>query len=512
MTQEPLVRLSQITKNFPGVKALDQVDFELLPGEVHVLLGENGAGKSTLVKVLCGAYQPDSGSIEIGGQPVQLNNTRDAQRQGVSIIYQEFNLVPYLDVAKNIFLGRFPRRKALPFLVDHQAMRQQSQVILDSLNCDVDLRSKTHSLGVAQQQMVEVAKALSIDARVLIMDEPTAALTDREIEQLFAMIQKLKREGIGIIYISHRLHEVHEVGDRVTVLRDGLLVGTHSVDEVQIEDLVEMMVGRSVDAMFPRTYQDQGQEVLRVENLSTRRTGLQNINMKVHAGEIVGLAGLVGSGRTELVRAIFGADPIESGSVHVFGKNVTGWPPPRMVGLGMGLLPEDRKAEGLALKLPVSENIVLASLNRLFPRSVVDFRKERRVVDQFIKDLRIATPSRKRLVQYLSGGNQQKVVMAKWLSTESRCLIFDEPTRGIDVGAKAEIHDFMNQLVANGAAVLMASSDLPEVLGMSDRIYVMHERRIVSEFSKAEAKAETIIAYAMGYKETGEVQNDTAVH
>lgn len=500
MSEEPVVRLTNITKIFPGVKALDDVTFDLLPGEVHVLLGENGAGKSTLMKVLAGAYQPEEGEIEIGGETVRLSNTREAQKLGISIIYQEFNLVPYLNVAQNIYLGRYPKRKGFPVIVDHRTMRKQSQEILDSLGCEVALDSNAVDLGVAEQQMVEVAKALSIESRVLIMDEPTAALTDREIEQLFAMIERLKARGIGIVYISHRLHEVHQVGDRVTVLRDGLHAGTRQVDEVEVSDLVQMMVGRSVDAMFPRTYQPQGQEVLRVEGLSAEHTGLKDINMVVRTGEIVGLAGLVGSGRTNLVRAIFGADSIDSGKVYYRGKDVTGWPPSRMVEQGVGLLPEDRKMEGLALILPLSENVVMASLKKLFPRSVLNMRKERDIVSQFVKDLRIATPSHNRLVQYLSGGNQQKAVMAKWLATESEFLIFDEPTRGIDVGAKAEIHDFMNQLVADGAALLMASSELPEVLGMSDRIYVMHEGKIVGEFSKEEADAETIIAYAMGHQ------------
>jgi ribose transport system ATP-binding protein len=499
MTSQPVVRLTGITKTFPGVRALDHVDFDLYPGEVHVLLGENGAGKSTLMKVLAGAYQPDSGEIEIQGQKVRIRDPQHGQRLGISVIYQEFNLVPYLKVAQNIFLGRFPKRQGLlRFLVDHKAMRDASQKILASLNMDVDPSSVVATLGVAQQQMVEVAKALSIESQVLIMDEPTATLTEREIEQLFATIKRLKDRGMGIIYISHRLNEVHEVGDRVTVLRDGQWVGTHQVDQVGIDELVQMMVGREITDMFPRHYQCPGEEALRVENVSSRRSGLQDVSLAVHTGEIVGLAGLVGSGRTELVRAIFGADPIDSGEIHLFGQRVTGSPPSKMVEMGVGLLPEDRKAEGLALKLPVNENIVIASLRRLFPRSIVDLNKERSVVDQFIKDLRIATPSQKRLAQFLSGGTQQKVVMAKWLATQSRVFIFDEPTRGIDVGAKAEIHEFMDKLVVQGAAVLMVSSDLPEVLGMSDRVYVMHEGRMAGEFTRDQAKAERVVACAMG--------------
>ncbi len=499
MTKEPVVRLKSITKTFPGVKALDEVDFDLYPGEVHVLLGENGAGKSTLMKVLAGAYQPDSGEIEIKGELVRLRNPAHAQALGVSIIYQEFNLVPYLNVAQNIFLGRYPKRGgALRFLVDHKTMREESQRVLDSLHMQVDPDSTVVDLGVAQQQMVEVAKALSIESQVLIMDEPTATLTRREIEQLFATIQELKARGIGIIYISHRLDEVHQVGDRVTVLRDGLLVGTRNVDDVCVDDLVQMMVGREISAMFPRTYQCPGEEALRIDSITTRRTGLKDVSLVVRTGEIVGLAGLVGSGRTELVRTIFGVDPIDTGDVFLFRKRVTGSPPSKMVEMGVGLLPEDRKGEGLALKLPVHENVVMASLRQLFPRSIVDRAKERNVVDKFIKDLRIATPSQQRLVQFLSGGTQQKVVMAKWLATQSKVFIFDEPTRGIDVGAKAEIHEFMDQLVAEGAAVLMVSSDLPEIMGMSDRIYVMHEGSVAGEFSQEQAKAEVVVACAMG--------------
>jgi len=508
--RKPLVRLTGINKTFPGVQALQNVDFDLYPGEVHVLLGENGAGKSTLMKVLAGAYQPDSGTIEIKGQQVRLRNPSHAQQLGVSTIYQEFNLVPYLNVAQNIFLGRYPKRKApLSFLVDHPTMHEESRKVLSTLNMAVDTRSIVASLGVAQQQMVEVAKALSIDAQVLIMDEPTATLTDREIEQLFAMISRLRERGIGIVYISHRLNEVHQVGDRVTILRDGQRVDTRNVKDLSVDQMVQMMVGREISNMFPRTYQCPGEEALRVENLSSERSGLKGVNLVVHKGEIVGLAGLVGSGRTELVRAIFGADPIDCGEIYLFGKRVTGSPPTGMVDMGLGLLPEDRKTSGLALKLSVADNVVMASLHKLFPRSLVDLKKEQTVVGQFIQDLRISTPSQRRLTQYLSGGTQQKVVMAKWLATESKVLIFDEPTRGIDVGAKAEIHEFMDRLVVEGAAVLMVSSDLPEVLGMSDRVYVMHEGAVSGEFTREAAKAERVIACAMGRAENGEASGDS---
>ena len=496
MAEQSLLQAKAITKTFPGVLALDRVDFDLYSGEVHVLLGENGAGKSTLMKVLAGAYQPDSGTIALNGKEMRIFNPRQAQKLGVGIIYQEFNLVPYMNVAQNIFQGRFPHRWGL---LDQGKMHRDSWKLLDSLNMAIDTRAKVVSLGVAQQQMVEVAKALSVQSKILIMDEPTAALTDREIEQLFATIHRLKQQGIGIIYISHRLQEVHQIGNRVTVLRDGKFIGTRQVNQVTVDELIAMMVGRTITHMFPRDYQPRGEEALRVEELC-RGTRLRCASLTVHSGEIVGLSGLVGAGRTELARAVFGVDPYDSGRVYVFGRQVKAASPDKMVKLGMGLLPEDRKAHGLAMILSLSENIVLASLQRLFPRRFVDPRKEREVVARYIQDLRIATPSPKRLVQYLSGGTQQKVVLAKWLCTHSRIFIFDEPTRGIDVGAKAEIHGFMNELVKQGAAVLMISSDLPEILGMSDRIYVMRQGRVVAEVDREKATQERIVAYAMGHE------------
>ncbi len=496
MAEQPILQAKKITKTFPGVLALDSVDFDLHPGEVHVLLGENGAGKSTLMKVLAGAYQPDAGTILLNGQERRLANPRQAQKLGVGIIYQEFNLVPYMNVAQNIFQGRFPHRWGL---LDQAKMHAEGRKLLAGLNMDIDTRANAVSLGVAQQQMVEVAKALSVQSKILIMDEPTAALTDREIEQLFATIHRLKQQGIGIIYISHRLQEVHQIGDRVTVFRDGKLIGTRQVSQVTVDELIAMMVGRTITHMFPRDYQPRGAEALRAEGLVSG-TRLRGASLRVHSGEIVGLAGLVGAGRTELARAIFGADSYEQGQLWVFGQPVKAASPDKMVQLGVGLLPEDRKAHGLAMILSLSENVVLASLRRLFPRRFVDAGREREVVAEYIRDLRIATPSPKRLVQFLSGGTQQKVVLAKWLCTHSKIFIFDEPTRGIDVGAKVEIHGFMNELVKQGAAVLMISSDLPEILGMSDRIYVMRQGRVVAEVPRQQATQERIVAYAMGHE------------
>jgi ribose transport system ATP-binding protein len=497
MDDRILIEARGITKTFPGVRALDGVDFELRSGETHILLGENGAGKSTLMKILSGAYPPDGGEVFIEGQRVEVFDPRVAQRLGVSIIYQEFNLIPHMNVAQNIFLGRFPKRYGL---IDHQRMHVDAEALLRSLNMRVDTHSTIVDLSPAQQQMVEIAKALSIQSKILIMDEPTSALSERETEQLFATIHQLNAKGIGIVYISHRLQELQEVGDRVSVLRDGQLIGRRAIRDVTVEDLVGMMVGRPVKDMFEREYQPRGSECLRVENLSSGNR-LHDVSLTLHASEIVGLAGLVGAGRTDLARAIYGVDRYDSGRISLFGKAISYPHASDMVERGISLLPEDRKNQGLALILPVAENIVVSSLDRLFPRMVVSKKKEQAIALRYVEQLRIATPSTSRLAQYLSGGNQQKVVLAKWMCTQAKVFIFDEPTRGIDVGAKAEIHALMNELVRQGAAVLMISSELPEIIGMSDRIYVMREGRIVAEIPHDEATQERIIESAMGADE-----------
>ncbi|MCX7788363.1 MAG: sugar ABC transporter ATP-binding protein [Spirochaetes bacterium] len=489
-----LLEMQGITKVFPGVRALDSVNFELRAGEVHVLLGENGAGKSTLMKVLAGAYEPEAGKIFIDGKEVKIQGPSHAQELGIGIVYQEFNLVPYLSVAENVFIENFPRTRI--GLIDHEQMHRAANELLCSLGMQVDTHALIHQLSTAQQQMVEVAKALKHKSRILILDEPTSSLTEREIEQLFSTIRELKRKGMGIIYISHRMQELWEVGDRVTVLRDGKYIGTRSLKETTPDELVTMMVGREVSFLFKRDFQTPGEEVLRLEGVSSTVHRLQNIHLTLRKGEIVGLAGLVGSGRTELARTIFGLEPISEGKIYLFGREIHHSSPSLMVQRGVALLPEDRKNQGLALILSVAENIVMASLERLFPRKYIHKQKEKQIVAQYIKNLRIVTPNQNRQVQFLSGGNQQKVVLGKWLCTEADIFIFDEPTRGIDVNAKAEIHEFMNELVKKGAAILMISSELPEVLGMSDRIYVMRERKIVAELSHEEASQEVVIRYA----------------
>ncbi|MCB2209691.1 sugar ABC transporter ATP-binding protein [bacterium] len=497
MDKRQLLRVEQINKSFPGVKALDNVDFDLYEGEVHVLIGENGAGKSTLMKIIAGAYQRDSGNMYVDGKMVHFQNPIHAQEAGVGIIYQEFNLIPDLNVAQNMYLGRYPRRFGL--LIDHKELHRKSAEVLESLGLQIDTNAYCGDLGTGQQQMIEVAKALTMDSKILIMDEPTAALTDREIDRLFETIHQLKEKGIGIIYISHRLEEVADIGDRVTVLRDGKLIGTMSIEEAEIPKMVKMMVGREMDSLYAGQDNDRevGEVALRIEDLVSGKR-VKSASLDVRTGEIVGLAGLVGAGRTDLARAVFGADKYDSGKVFVFGQEVNPKTPSDMVKMGLGLIPEDRKGQGLCLILPTSENIVLANLRKLFNGFVVKMRKEKQVTNDYIKDLRIATPSIGRIVQYLSGGTQQKVVLAKWLCTNSKIFIFDEPTRGIDVGAKAEIHGLMRELVKNGAAILMISSELPEILGMSDRIFVMREGSVVAEMCRDEATQEKVIAHAMG--------------
>lgn len=493
--EPPLLALRGISKRFTGVRALDDVSFELHAGEVHMLLGENGAGKSTLMKVLCGAHTADAGEFFYQGQPVRIAGPADAQRLGIAVIFQEFTLVPYLSVAQNIFLGREPRGR-VPGSVDHARMRQQARTIMDQLGMTLDPDTVVATLGVAQQQMVEIAKALSQEARILVLDEPTAALSDNETEKLFRMIGQLKRQGVAMAYISHRMAEVFSMGDRITVLRDGKKVGSRMPGETAPDELVSLMVGRKVDMSYGREYcQVPGDTALRMQGV-TARSGIRDIDLEVRAGEIVGLAGLVGSGRTEVARAIFGADPIESGRIEIFGQCLTGGPT-HARRLGVALIPESRKTQGLALIRSVGENLVLASLPKLFPSGWFSPRKAARQARELITRLRIATPGPERRVQVLSGGNQQKVVIGKWLSAESKLYIFDEPTRGIDVGAKAEIFALIDALVKKGAAVLMISSELPEIVNVCDRTYVMREGRVAGHLARGDMTEQAILTLGM---------------
>jgi ribose transport system ATP-binding protein len=491
----PALALRGVRKTFPGVVALDGVDLELLPGEVHVLLGENGAGKSTLMKIISGAVPRDAGEIRVNGAEANISGPRHAQALGIGIIYQEFNLIPHLSAGENIFLGREPL--LAPGVIDQRKLLRDAQRQLDDLGVGIDARSIVSGLSVAGQQMVEVAKALSLDARVLIMDEPTSALTAEEIHELFAAIRRLKARGVAIVYISHRMEELLAIGDRVTVLRDGRHVGTRRIGETTLGELVRMMVGRDLEDHFPKQRAPLGEEVLRVDRLQ-RRGVLHDVSFALRRGEIVGLAGLMGSGRTELARAIFGADTIDGGRIFVRGEERRIGSPRVAIDLGLGFLTEDRKQQGLVLVLSVQENVCLPCVGRWSRAGVVNSSRETAAAEKRIAELRIKTPTAQQRVVNLSGGNQQKVVLAKWLCTDADILIFDEPTRGIDVGSKVEIYQLMNQLAARGAAILMISSELPEILGMSDRILVMQGGRIAGEFAAADATQEKLLATALG--------------
>lgn len=493
-----ILKLENITKEFPGVKALDGVTFELNEGEVHVLLGENGAGKSTLMKVLAGVHQQNEGRIIYKGEEVKFSNPKQAQDKHIAIIYQEFNLMPNLTVGQNIYLGREPRNKY--GLIDKKQMYAKAQEMLDFLQVDIDVQEQVSRLGVAQQQLVEVAKALSIDAEILIMDEPTASLSDPEIEQLFNTIKRLQEQKVSIIYISHRLQELKVVGNRITVIRDGKSIGTRDADKCTMDELITMMVGREIgNARIRLKNTAQAEDAVRVEHVTNRK--LEDISIHVKKGEIVGIAGLVGSGRTELANAVYGIDPIKSGKVTLFDRQLRKPSPGLNIRNHMGFIPESRKEDGLALSMSIQNNTTCASLKKLFPSGWISEKKETEVAAGFCKDMKLNTENMEMLVQNLSGGNQQKVVLAKWMCTDSDFLIFDEPTRGIDVGAKEEIHNLMNDLASKGAGIIMISSDLPEILTLSDRIYVMREGRIVKELSGEGTTQEEIIGYAAGKEE-----------
>ncbi len=495
MTPDIILKMHHITKSFPGVLALDNVQFQLEKGEVHVLLGENGAGKSTLVKILSGAYQKTSGEILLFGKKINIKNPKHAMALGISIIYQELNLVSQLSVGENIFLGREPMKSM--GVVDFKKLYGDSQKIIDDLEVRIDTHTIVNNLSIAQQQMVEVAKALSLDAKIIIMDEPTSALTEQEIKELFKTINQLKEKGVSIIYISHRLEEIFEIGDRVTVLRDGKYVGTKNIKDISKPELIQMMVKRELNEQFPKQEIKPGDEVLAVEGLSTSKK-LKNISFSLFANEVLGIAGLMGSGRTELARAIFGADKITDGKINIKGKPFKSVSPRHSISAGIGYLTEDRKSQGLILDLSLKENIILPSLNNFSRMGVLQTKSEKNVSEKYIKELRIKTPSINQKVMYLSGGNQQKVVISKWLCANVDILIFDEPTRGIDVGSKVEIYQLMNQLIVEGVGIIMISSELPEILGMSDRILIMREGAISGELKKEEATQEKILQYALG--------------
>jgi ABC-type sugar transport system ATPase subunit len=477
----PLLEMRGIVKSFPGVQALRGVNFSLQAGEVLALLGENGAGKSTLMKVLGGAFRADAGAIEIDGAVQHFASPQDSRRAGVAVIYQEFNLVPSLTACENIFLGQEPN--CLGFIAQTQERRKATE-LFRRLGVEVDLDAPCRRLTTAQQQLVEIAKALAFQARIIVMDEPSAALTSHEVSRLFAIIEELKRHGIGVVYISHRLDEIFTVADRVTVLRDGLNVGERAINRVTRQELIELMVGRELSDEFPKRSITIGPPRLEVSGLRRGRA-VREVSLSVRRGEILALTGLVGAGRTETVRLIFGADPREAGEIRLDGRLLAIRSPHDAIAAGIGLLTEDRKLQGLVLGHAVRENFSLPNLNWLTRGGFVRFRRERDEFARFVEKLRVKVTGGEQRAGTLSGGNQQKVVLAKWLARNCDVLIFDEPTRGIDVGAKYEIYLLMNELAAQGKAILMISSELPEVLGMADRILVLHEGRVTGEIANA---------------------------
>ena len=485
-----------IVKRFPGVLALDHVNLSVRKGEVHALLGENGAGKSTLMKILSGAYQKDEGEIIFEGNKVEIHSAHDAQRLNISTIYQELNLTEQLTVAENIFMGRQIMKNR--FMMDWKTLYEKAQALLDDLGVEIDAHTLVRDLGVAHKQMVEVAKALSINSKVLIMDEPTAPLTNREIDTLFRIIRMLKERGVSIIYISHRLEEVMEICDRATIMRDGTNVTELNVADTNLDEIIRYMVGRELKEKFPKIEVTPGKERLRVEHLHAGKQ-VKDVSLSARGGEILGIAGLVGAGRTETARAIFGMDAKESGEIYIDGTKVTISQPLDAIKQGIGFVTEDRKGEGLVLPMSVGQNMTLATLDKITTGFHMNLAKEKNTVSEYIGKLNIKTPSERQLARNLSGGNQQKVVLAKWLLSDAKVIIFDEPTRGIDVGAKIEVYNIINDLIRQGVAVIMISSELPEILGMSDRVAVMHQGEITGVFDNDETLTqEKILYYATG--------------
>ena len=505
----PLLEMRNITKSFPGVKALDGVSFDLNAGELHALVGENGAGKSTLMKVLGGVYPyPEyGGDILIDGEVRRFSNIRDAESAGIAIVFQELSLIKEMTVGENIFLGRAPQRFGV---INWRELYDKASTLLDELHLPIDARTPVGNLGIGQQQLVEIAKALSQNARILILDEPTAALTESEVETLFGILEKLKARGVGLIYISHKLDEVFQTSHRITVLRDGKTINTTPTPQTNQNEVIARMVGRSVEAIFPVSKHTIGDIVLEVRNISVKdldvanKYFVKNVSFNVRRGEVLGIAGLMGAGRTETLMALFGAHPGRSGGeVFIEGNKVDIKSPGDAIQLGIGFVTEDRKRFGLVLEERIWKNMTLAGLTRLSGRFITSQSREVEVSEQARRDLRVKANSVQTVVGTLSGGNQQKVVLAKWLLTDPKVLLLDEPTRGIDVGAKQEVYAEINRLAAKGLAIILVSSELPEVLGLSDRVIVLHEGEFTGEFTRADATPELVMAAATGHNENG---------
>ena len=494
-----ILRMTGITKCFPGTLALDKVQLTCEKGKVHILLGENGAGKSTLMKIISGVYTRDEGTVWYDGQEVNFTNVRQSMEAGISMIHQELNLLPERTIAQNIYLGHEPMVKGLKGVIDYKKMVKDSRELMDRLGLDLDPNILVKKLSIAQMQMVEVVKALSKEVKLVIMDEPTSSLTDREIDKLFEIVEKLKRDNVAIIYISHRMDEIKRIGDCVTVMRDGQYIDTVDVEDMDLDTLISMMVGRKIENMYERHYREPGKVIFETKDLSGWR--FRNVNINVREGEIVSLSGLIGAGRTEIAKAVFGDEPIEHGSYTLYGKQITRTTPVKSVRNSMGYLSEDRKAEGLVLQMPIKENLVAASLTKGFKGGVLRSGPEDEIGKKYVAELRIATPNAEKLVGELSGGNQQKVVIGKWLETGCKFLIIDEPTRGIAVGAKSEIYKLLDRLVGEGYGILMISSEMNEVIGISDRVYVMKDGEITGEVTRENMTQEAIMRFAVGGKE-----------
>lgn len=500
MSEEYILQMTDITKRFPGVLALDHVSLRVKAGEVHALLGENGAGKSTLMKILAGAYVKDEGEIEVFSRKTELSDPKAAENLGISIIYQELNLIPTLTVAENIFLGRYKMSNRIQ--VSWKKVYEEAEALLKDLEVDVKGTDYIRDLGIAQQQMVEVAKALSMNAKIIIMDEPTAPLTARETKNLFRIVKKLKESGVSIIYISHRLEEVLEMCDRATVMRDGCTIQELNIADVTMDEIIRLMVGRELKDKYPRIEKEIGEELFRVDNLCAG-SKVQNVSFSVRKGEVLCVGGLVGAGRTETVRAIFGLDAKTDGKVFIEGRESAIKNPKDAIRAGIGYVTEDRKGEGLILKLGVDENITLAALDGFRKGIHLNLGKEKNTVKEYVKKLNVKTPSIYQKVENLSGGNQQKVVLAKWLLSKCKVLILDEPTRGIDVGAKIEVYNLINELAREGKAILVITSEIPELLGICDRVVVMARGRMSGSLSREEADQESIMTLAVGAEERG---------
>ena len=489
---EYILEMKGIRKEFPGVVALDNVSFSVKPGVIHALIGENGAGKSTLMKVLNGVYQANAGEIYINGEKVELNGVKEAQAAGISIIYQEFNLINTLSVAENIFLGRYNGKKTIQW----KEQKEKAAALLADLGFNFDVNKEVGKLSTAEKQLVEIAKALSLDAHIIVMDEPTSSLTEKEVDMFFPIIERLKAKGITVIYISHKLDEIYRLCDDVTIMRDGQVTGNAAVQKITRDKIIELMVGRSLDMEYPPRTAKPAEPILEVKNLC-RRQQLKNISFTLHRGEILGFAGLVGAGRTELAEAIFGADPADSGEIILNGQSVKIRSTLQAKNLSIGMVTEDRKETGLVLPMDVTENTTITDLKSVSKGIILDKKAEEKIAQKYVDALKTKTPTLHQKINNLSGGNQQKVALSKWLYSNSDILILDEPTRGIDVGAKFDIYCLMNELTEQGKAIIMISSELPEVLGMADRVLVMHGGEIKGELTGDDMTAEKVMKLAI---------------